>query len=199
MHLSRSFVYGSMITLALTGCPGDDSTNDTGVGTTTDQPQTTTTGEPQTTTTGEPETTTTVDTATTGEPGTTTTGEPETTTSVDTATTGSLFVDFEMTLMGYPHDGQSVSLVIAEAGTMNQVGETGDTFAGGDLVLSIPGALQEGTSYDIYWYVDVNGNVACDAPPTDHSWELLGQAAGPTGLSLSHMHDGNWVDVCGNF
>lgn len=194
MQRFRIYVYGAMITLASTGCPGDDST-DTGVGTTTDQPPTTsTTGEPQATTTSEPETS-----STTGEPGTTsTTGEPQTT-NVDTATTGSAFVDLEVTLMGYPHEGMSVVFAIYETDTMNQIGEIGDTFGSGDLVLSSQGSLQEGVSYDFFWYVDVNDNVACDAPPTDHSWELLGQVAGPTGLSLSHMHDGNWVDVCANF
>jgi hypothetical protein len=113
--------------------------------------------------------------------------------------TGSASVDFEMTLMGYPHDGQNVELVVFEAGTANVVSSLGGTIAGMELVLSDTGQLQDGGSYDIHWYVDVNENGACDPPPDDHAWGMLEQVAGATGLSLSHVHDANWVDACGNF
>jgi hypothetical protein len=199
MRLSRSFIYGStMLALMLAGCPGDDGTADTGPGTTMEPGSTTM--EPGTTTM-EPGSTTMEPGSTTMEPGSTTM-EPDTTTNVDTGSTtmepGG--VNFEMTLMGYPHDGMDVELAVVEAGTTNVVLTLGGTIAGMELVLSdMSGALTDGASYDIFWYVDVNESGGCDAPPDDHSWEMLAQAAGGTGLTTSHTHDGNWVDVCANF
>ncbi|MCH9682073.1 MAG: hypothetical protein K0V04_11615 [Deltaproteobacteria bacterium] len=197
MRLQRHFLYASTIALLTAGCPGDDSgTNDSTTGST----GAATTGGPNTTT-GDPD-------PTTGDPDPTT-GDPDPTTGMadsssggmaDSSSGGGMGVNFEWNLMGYPHDGQDVALVVIDADSGTEVLSFSETFAGMEITLAdTNGVLTDGGTYDVFWYVDVNGSGSCDAPPDDHSWEMLGVAAGPMGISADHTHDANWVDVCGNF
>ncbi len=183
-----------MIALTMAGCPGDDSgTNDASSG------GQTSTGNDPTTTSGDPGTTTDDPGTTTDDPGTTT-DDPGTTSDPDSSSGDPMGVNFEWNLMGYPHDGQDVAITVVEAGTMNTVLTMNATFAGMEHTFSdASGPLTDGASYDVYWYVDVNGNGACDPPADDHSWEMLGVMAGPMGVSADHTHDAMWVDVCANF
>ena len=42
------------------------------------------------------------------------------------------------------------------------------------FVVSSPNAVTEGQSYTLYYYVDINGNDACDGPELtmDHAWSM---------------------------
>ena len=57
-------------------------------------------------------------------------------------------------------------------------------------------AIMPGTSYDIDFFADLNGNGQYDAPPDDHAWRLtLANVKGDT--TLSFTHDTHFTDIFG--
>ena len=70
------------------------------------------------------------------------------------------------------HDGQTVHAGIVPQGGSGLDWEASAEVVAGAFMLEGPGALQKGQSYQLNYYVDVNGNGECDPTPDDHVWRL---------------------------
>jgi len=64
---------------------------------------------------------------------------------------------------------------------------------------TFPSLLEAGSVYGVDYWLDVNGNHRCDAPPTDEAWRVaLGRVTG----AVSHMESydpDTMADVCATF
>jgi hypothetical protein len=135
-------------------------------------------------------------------------GDPTGTGGGTTASTG--------TSMGSPCSGSTCDLTVigqgfsahdgmmVYAGIVPQGGQDFDWMgsaevAGGAFTLQGPGALQKGALYNLNYYVDVNGNGACDATPTDHVWRTSLPPA-QENLTITLVHSENFSNLgCGGF
>ena len=117
----------------------------------------------------------------------------------DTGGTAGAALPATLNLMGYggPHGGQDVHVKVFDDGD-NEVGSVDSTVMA-DSPLVMDDAVVDGGTYTVRWWVDFSGNGTCDAPDADHSWEVTALVADAEGLSVDHMHDTNWTDVCGSW
>jgi hypothetical protein len=58
-------------------------------------------------------------------------------------------------------------------------------------------ALDQGSSYTLYWYADVNDNMTCD-DGTDHYWSLAIPSV-TADVDESHMHTTTFNGDCTKF
>jgi hypothetical protein len=72
------------------------------------------------------------------------------------------------------HNGQVLHANVSQQGVAKgaAVWQDQTTIAGGSFTLTATGILKKGTQYFLNYYVDVNGNGACDVTPTDDVWRL---------------------------
>lgn len=110
------------------------------------------------------------------------------------------FGEFALTFTGSdfaPHNGNMLyAAILATDDTVVARGTT--TVEGGAFSLDWPALLVGGQSYKVRFYADVNGNNACDAPPTDHVWEAtIGTVT--AAKTFDYPHDTNVTDVCSTF
>ncbi|RMG84911.1 MAG: T9SS C-terminal target domain-containing protein [Bacteroidetes bacterium] len=94
-----------------------------------------------------------------------------------------------------PHVGQRLEIRVRD---INQTGrEVGrrvlSAIASADFTVELP-FLENGRSYFVDFYADLNQNGAYDAPPADHAWrEMLSEVSGDTELTFAH--NTNFMDI----
>lgn len=104
--------------------------------------------------------------------------------------------DFNLSLTMYdPHVGNDYEVAVLDGDMV--VGSTSGMLAMAAETITIPGVIEDGITYTVHWYMDLNMNGSCDPPDMDHSWERMGM--GDMGLTIEHAHDAVWVDVCSSF
>ena len=201
--LFPSLIGLTALPLLLAGCPGDDSGDD--------GPGTSTAGSSGGSTDGGSDEDTTDDPSSTGNgsgsdgPGTTT-GDPDGSTTDDPDTTGDAgsesssgggaALPLQLNLMGYdPHVGQDIHIKIFDDADA-ELGSLDSTVDMANQGYTIDMVAQEGSSYTVRWWVDLMDNDTCDPQPVDHMWEMTGQVADATGVTIDHGHDATWTDVC---
>lgn len=111
-------------------------------------------------------------------------------------------VAYALTLSGAgftPHDGQTVHAVAVRSSNGAVVGAPkAAVVTAGAFSVSWPSMAVAGVDYEARYYVDVNGNSACDPPGTDHSWVAPFPAvSGDTTLAVTHST--TFAGVCGSF
>lgn len=117
----------------------------------------------------------------------------------DTDTNGAMTYDLTVNGTGFdPHNGQTLELAVLTADdTIVDVQST--TVENGAFTFSWTGALEEGESYKVHYYADLNESGGCDAPPDDHAWEdPIDNVMDNVTLDLTHSVD-DFVDVCATF
>lgn len=67
-------------------------------------------------------------------------------------------------------DGRVLYFAVARTDTGTIVATDTATVRAGGFELSFSSLLDQGLTYEADYYVDVNVNGRCDAPPTDHVW-----------------------------
>lgn len=94
---------------------------------------------------------------------------------------------------GYdPHDGQTVALAIHDTDGFALTGGGMATVAGGTFTITVADKLEDGKSYAIDWFADMNNNKKCDAD--DHAWHM---EIGPVTADVAHSdtHDAAAIDM----
>ncbi len=104
--------------------------------------------------------------------------------------------DFIMNLTGMdPHVGQLFELRVMNTGTGQTVGQyrLGAIPQAGFSIM-IPGIIEDGESYQVDYYADLNGSGGYSAPPSDHAWrdESTGDAGG---LTIDFAHNVDFTDI----
>ena len=85
---------------------------------------------------------------------------------------GMMGQNFGFTLSGTtynPHVG-SMLYVSAVAAGESAVTQIGTTTVASNGTFTVTGQLLGDKAYTVGWYVDINGNEACDPAPNDHVW-----------------------------
>jgi hypothetical protein len=83
-------------------------------------------------------------------------------------------------------DGRVLYFAVARTDTGTIVATDTTTVRAGAFELSFGSLLDRGLAYEADYYVDVNGNGRCDAPPTDHVWrEAIAAVQANTSLQVS--------------
>jgi plastocyanin len=91
-----------------------------------------------------------------------------------------------------PHIGQDFWLAVVDKNSEIEVGRIYAT-AEIDFSLQVAGIVP-GSSYNVDFWADHNGNGMYDAPPTDHAWRLeLDNVEGDT--TLMFAHNTNFTDI----
>jgi hypothetical protein len=100
-----------------------------------------------------------------------------------------------------PHNGQTLTARVFDS-TDTSLGEGTAMVEGGMFEITIAGVIEDGEDYTARWWVDSNMMAGCQPDPAggggDHQWELEGMGTA-TGLTITHMHDIDWTDVCDSF
>jgi hypothetical protein len=126
-----------------------------------------------------------------------TSGVQQTALQADTVFPGSGMYSFTVEGHGFDHhDGKQLYVVLLENGAAKVRGEV--TVEAGAFSLGWHGVLQEGKTYAVSYYVDVNGNDACDAAPTDHVWHA-DVPLGVADVALGVQHSTTFAQACGDF
>jgi hypothetical protein len=85
------------------------------------------------------------------------------------------------------HDGETLAAVVVDETTGSRSARETTVVAGGAFELAWPGALEAGRAYHIDYYVDVDGDGDCTAPPADHVWSVdLPVVASDVRASVTH-------------
>jgi hypothetical protein len=89
------------------------------------------------------------------------------------------------------HNGQLLSVAVTPSTGGAAVARDAMVVAGGNFAFAFADLLQPGTDYNIDYYVDVNRDGVCNAPPTDHGWRqaVSGPAATTTSGSGSYSYE----------
>ena len=121
----------------------------------------------------------------------------------DTTTTGDggTAQPSSLTLEGagfQPHEGQALTAGLFLPDSTLVAGPDHATISNGTFMITWPGVVEAGISYELRYYADHNDNQACNSPPTDHSWltEYTGSGMDET---VVVYHTVNFVDVCDGF
>lgn len=107
---------------------------------------------------------------------------------------------------GGAHGGQAVQAALVDASS----GEALETMSGtvsadADPAFSFvfPGALQEGGSYEVHYWIDSNfgggSEGSCDPKGTDHQWSVALEASGEAVTHVESHNPGAQSDVCATF
>jgi hypothetical protein len=81
----------------------------------------------------------------------------------------------DLTMVGTNFDafnGMAFFYGLQQQGQMGLVYETSFDISGGGFSSAGTGVLQKGVSYNLGYFVDINGNMACDLTPTDAVWRV---------------------------
>ena len=99
-----------------------------------------------------------------------------------------------------PHAGQTMRAALVRASdntTLDlQKATVAATGTNPAFSFTFAPAVDLTVAYKIRYWVDFNSNDACDAPPTDHQWEV-DAPAGQAAVSVSH--NTTFTDVCSTF
>jgi hypothetical protein len=108
----------------------------------------------------------------------------------------STLLDFTLNFTGMvPHVGQLLEVRVINASNGLTVGTQRVTAVPGPAFsVAIPGIVENGQSYQVDFFADLNGNGVYNAPPADHAWRLTG-TAGAAGLTLDFAHNAVFTDV----
>ncbi|MEQ6916334.1 hypothetical protein [Halomonas aquatica] len=107
---------------------------------------------------------------------------------------------------GGPHGGQAVQVALVDAAS-GEVLETKSGTVSADVSpafsFDFPGALNEGSSYEVHYWIDSNfgGGTegSCDPKGTDHQWSVSLEGSGEA-VTHAESHDpGAQSDVCATF
>lgn len=118
----------------------------------------------------------------------------------DTPMLGDFTLEAEADSYG-PHNGAELTARVFDDMDMS-LGEGTAMVEGGMFSITVPGVIEDGGDYTARWWVETNMMAGCQegaAMGGDHQWELTGQMGTATGLTITHMHDTDWTDVCGDF
>lgn len=86
-----------------------------------------------------------------------------------------------------PHVGQDLWLAVIDAETMVEVRRV-HAVAALEFVMEIPEVLEDGKSYNVDFFADLNMNGKYDPPGTDHAWRLeIVDASGDETLDFGHQ------------
>jgi hypothetical protein len=110
--------------------------------------------------------------------------------------------NFSMNFTGFtPHLGMTFYLRLVDTTNHTTVSITTPTTITGDAFsVTLPSTITEGHTYDVDFWVDVDGNGTLDHSPSgtpagvDHSWRKTGTGTA-AGLSMTFAHDTNWTDI----
>lgn len=113
---------------------------------------------------------------------------------------------FDLTVTGdstfqAPDGGQTVTVAVVREGTVEEeASDTVSTTADPSFSLTFPGALKDGESYDVDFWIDTNigGGTpgTCDPPPLDETWRVaVDSVSGPVTLSEQYGPSGN-TNIC---
>lgn len=89
--------------------------------------------------------------------------------------------DFTATLSGFTSDeqGQHFALRVIDQGTMATVGTyILPQLGASDLTIRLPGIVEEGSSYNVDFWVDTDRSGTYSGPPADHAWRVTTTATG---------------------
>jgi len=118
----------------------------------------------------------------------------------DDTTDSGAAATYDLTVNGTgfdPHNGQTLEIaVLASDDTVIDTQST--TVADGAFSFSWTDALDEGATYTVHYYADLNESGGCDSPPDDHGWERTIDAVSAD-VVLDVTHDTNFTDVCASF
>lgn len=93
-----------------------------------------------------------------------------------------------------PHVGQLFQLRVVDKATSFEVAHhTIRAIAGASFTIDML-CLEDGKSYSVDMYADLNGNGHYDAPPTDHAWRLAADNVSGN-VALDFMHTTTWTDI----
>jgi len=127
--------------------------------------------------------------------------QPTPPTLTDGAATGSL--GFTMMMNTNDHMGELFELRVIENDSGRLVGRQLLGIPGNEIGLEVYGVLRTGIEYQVDYAIDLDGNLAYDAPPTDAAWRQVvtatatGYSGGPGAtISLSDIPSSDdYVDV----
>jgi len=109
--------------------------------------------------------------------------------------------DFTFNLTRFmPHNGQNESYSLRDAAGAEGASGT-DRVTGGNLSIPEAGVIVAGATYTISFYADIDDSGTCDAPPTDHVWQLTDQTADAMGdLTAAYEHGTDFTPAaCDDF
>ncbi|APE30397.1 hypothetical protein BOX17_05150 [Halomonas aestuarii] len=105
-----------------------------------------------------------------------------------------------------PHGGQAVQAALVDASSGEVLETMSDTVsADADPAFSFdfPGALHEGGSYEVHYWIDSNfgggSEGSCDPKGTDHQWSVALEASGEAVTHVESHNPGAQSDVCATF
>jgi hypothetical protein len=92
-----------------------------------------------------------------------------------------------------PHVGQHLYYRVVDKSDNKEIGRTSVLITSPDFMLGI-GGIQPGSSYNLDFYADLNGNGVYDVPPADHAWRILltGITADTT---IEFVHNTDFIDI----
>lgn len=93
-----------------------------------------------------------------------------------------------------PHIGQMLKIRLVETPSGSQRADTTlASIAVADFQINFTG--ESGKTYNLDYFVDVDGNKAYSAPPKDHAWRKAIPALHHQGVAISASHDSNFTDI----
>lgn len=96
-----------------------------------------------------------------------------------------------------PHIGQHIRVRVTEDTEGEEVGRSGRVADLAAFTLGVP-CLENGKTYQVDFFADLNGNTLYDAPPVDHAWQLSGGTIlGDKTLLFSH--NTSFTDIGWNY
>lgn len=105
--------------------------------------------------------------------------------------------DLVMDLSGFGADevGQFFALRVIDQSTRATVGAYEQpSLPGPSLTVHLPDIVEEGSNYDLDFWVDADGNGRYEGPPNDHAWRQP-VTAGASGVRASWSRSDNYDDL----
>lgn len=101
--------------------------------------------------------------------------------------------DFTATLSGFSSDetGHWFELRVIDPSSRATVGGyTNPSLPSGSLSITLPGVVDDGTPYEVDFWVDMDGSGTYSGIPDDHAWRAM-----PQGTSLTWTRDDSFTEV----
>jgi hypothetical protein len=115
--------------------------------------------------------------------------------SCTVSTAGAYTLTFTGAGYSAAHPQQTLRAALINNSSGGRVAVCSGVLSGDPLTINFGGVLAASTSYNLNYYVDVNGTGTCNAPPTDHAWQDV-IAAGIVNVTINRPHDLIFTDVC---
>ncbi len=93
------------------------------------------------------------------------------------------------------NNNQKLSIAVTRISNSNVIVKTDTTITSGKVEFNWRGILLRGKAYRIQYFIDVNGNRTCDAPPEDNGWSVDIPAA-TSNVSLNEERTLKFANVC---